>query len=154
MPEAPGCWVWENTVRESRRDDLGLQSFLPLTHTHKHTCTCDLSHSAIHPHAHTCSHPQVLGRLPQRPQTRLTNHLFHPLPQQYTLVAMPTQLAVLVIFGSVASEEAQWCCDITAVSWQLWDRAAEQGRPLNHGICLNVSSERPPLPSPLTPWWL
>lgn len=33
--------------------------------------------------------------------------------------------------------------DITAISWQDWDRGPPQGRLVNHGICLNVSSERP-----------
>lgn len=118
--------------------------FSPLTHklySHTPVILVTLLYTHIHKRAHF--HPQVWGRLPQRPQSRVTKRLFHPFPQQHTRVAMPTRLAVLVIFGSVASEESQWCCDIIAVSWQLWDRAAEQGRPVNHGICLNVSSERP-----------
>lgn len=58
---------------------------------------------------------------------------------------LPRQLvsAALVIFRSVVSEEAWWCCDINSVSWQLWNRAAKKGNTVNHGICPNVSSERP-----------
>lgn len=41
-------------------------------------------------------------------------------------------------------------CDITTVSWQLWERGAEQGRTVNPRICLNVSSEKPPCLTPDT----
>lgn len=37
LPEAPGCWAWENTLRESRHGDLGIQSaFVSSNFTHIH----------------------------------------------------------------------------------------------------------------------
>lgn len=145
MLKTPGYCVWESTVRESRHDDLGFQSaFL-----HLHTYTCDLSDSAVHTYVERekCAHFQNFkaGCHDSRKARKIVVCFIHSFSNTVWLLCQPFCLLYWYsdIQGCDVSGNTVVALDITAISWQDWDRDPLQGRLVNHGICLNVSSERP-----------
>lgn len=136
-PEAPGRSVWENSMRDSWRSDLGCQGFL-LTYTRKrYTRTCDPSHSARQPL------PKRLWRVAtvatdqgNQPVALLVHYLLqqHWRCQGNSSWQLEWYLGVRCLRRHVALWHHQ--CNRAA-------KKAVQHSTVNHGVCPNMSSERP-----------